>query len=136
MEGPALSTVPGPPLSASVRDVPPTGPGLVRSLRDAWEKTVGTYAMDKRGTEALFERLVRVGLVSREEAHKLLKEAQGRIEHNRRELEQRIEDGVRGWSDRLGRRRRRDEAQAHAELRVLAQDLDGLERRLDELEQR
>ena len=46
--------------------------GLGRRLREAWHKTVGTWATDEKGTASLVTRLVEFRTLSTEEARRVL----------------------------------------------------------------
>jgi hypothetical protein len=56
---------------------------LPKRLREAWHKTVGTYATEEQGTQSLLQRLVDFGHLSAEEAKKVLAEAQKRSKRTR-----------------------------------------------------
>ncbi|OGQ18694.1 MAG: hypothetical protein A2138_09495 [Deltaproteobacteria bacterium RBG_16_71_12] len=102
-----------------------TGEPLSRRLRDAWMKTVGAYATDEKGTQGLLQRLVEFGALSAEEAKKVLGEARGKIDHNKTELDLRVDESIKGALDRIGEFR---------EARRLEERIGELEARLKELE--
>jgi len=79
-----------------------TGEPLSRRLRDAWMKTVGAYATDEKGTQGLLQRLVEFGALSAEEAKKVLGEARGKIDHNKTELDLRVDESIKGALDLQG----------------------------------
>ena len=67
---------------------------LPRRLREAWLRTVGTWATDDKGTASLLSRLVDFGTLSTEEAKRVLLDARKRIDENKRELDRRVDDSV------------------------------------------
>lgn len=102
------------------------GEPLSRRLRDAWMKTVGAYATDEKGTQGLLQRLVEFGALSAEEAKKVLGEARGKIDHNRMELDARVDESIKKAVERFGEFR---------EAKRLEERIAELEARLRELEQ-
>jgi len=77
---------------------PPAAPAtdghLGRRLREAWHKTVGTWATDDRGTAGLVQRLVAFGTLSSEEARRVLSDARKRADDNKAELDRRVDDSL------------------------------------------
>lgn len=71
-----------------------TDPHLGRRLREAWHKTVGTWATDEKGTASLVSRLVGFGTLSSEEAKKVLADAKKRVEENKAELDRRVDESL------------------------------------------
>jgi polyhydroxyalkanoate synthesis regulator phasin len=69
-------------------------PHLGRRLREAWHKTVGTWATDEKGTASLVSRLVGFGHLSSEEAKKVLADAKKRVEENKAELDRRVDESL------------------------------------------
>jgi len=76
--------------AASVEDKENLG----RRLREAWHKTVGTWATDEKGTASLVGRLVEFRTLSTEEAKRVLTDAKKRVDENRAELDRRVDDTV------------------------------------------
>ncbi len=68
--------------------------GLGRRLREAWHKTVGTWATDEKGTASLVTRLVEFRTLSTEEARRVLADAKKRVDENRAELDRRVDDSL------------------------------------------
>ncbi len=68
--------------------------GLGRRLREAWHKTVGTWATDEKGTASLVGRLVEFRTLSTEEAKRVLTDAKNRVDENRAELDRRVDDSL------------------------------------------
>lgn len=68
--------------------------GLGRRLREAWHKTVGTWATDEKGTASLVGRLVEFRTLSAEEARRVLTDAKKRVDENRAELDRRVDDSL------------------------------------------
>mgnify|MGYP001594032709 CR=1 FL=1 len=98
---------------------------LSRRLREAWMKTVGAYATDEKGTQGLLQRLVEFGALSAEEAKKVLTDARGKIDHNRAELDLRVDESIKKAVERFGEFR---------EAKRLEDRIAELETRLRELE--
>lgn len=98
---------------------------LSRRLRDAWMKTVGAYATEEKGTQSLLQRLVEFGALSAEEAKKVLTDARGKIDHNKVELDRRVDESIKGALERFGELR---------EARKLEERIAELEARLQDLE--
>ena len=92
---------------------------LPARLREAWQRTVGAYATDDRGTAGLLARLVEFGALTAEESRQALQEAQKRIDANRRELDTRVDDAVRRFTDSRGLRAL-DQRLAAMEARIAA----------------
>jgi polyhydroxyalkanoate synthesis regulator phasin len=67
---------------------------LGRRLREAWHKTVGTWATDEKGTQSLVSRLVGFGTLSSDEAKRVLADAKKRVEENKAELDRRVDDSL------------------------------------------
>ncbi len=65
---------------------------LGRRLREAWHKTVGTWATDEKSTASLVARLVEFRTLSTEEARRVLADAKKRVAENRAELDRRVDD--------------------------------------------
>lgn len=99
---------------------------LSRRLREAWMKTVGTYATDEKGTQSLLQRLVDFGALSAEEAKKVLGEARHKIDTNRSELDARVDESIKRAFERFSEFR---------EAKRLEERIAELEARLRELEQ-
>jgi polyhydroxyalkanoate synthesis regulator phasin len=99
---------------------------LSRRLREAWMKTVGNYATDEKGTQGLLQRLVEFGALSAEEAKKVLTDARHKIDHNRSELDARVDESIKRALERFGEFR---------EAKRLEERIAELEARLRELEQ-
>jgi polyhydroxyalkanoate synthesis regulator phasin len=70
-------------------------------IKDAWRDTVGAYATDEGETRNLVKRLVEFGTLSAEEARQLLSEATERVEKNRRELDNQVEESIKRAASRL-----------------------------------
>ena len=98
---------------------------LSRRLREAWMKTVGAYATDEKGTQGLLQRLVEFGALSAEEAKRVLVDARGKIDHNRTELDSRVDESIKKAVERFGEFR---------EAKRLEERIAELEARLRELE--
>jgi len=101
----------------------------MRRIRDAWRDTVGNYATDEGETKTLFERLVHFGAISREEATRLMSDTRARIEQNRDELDERVEQSIKSALKALT-------IPSSEEVARLNQSLDRLEARLIELEEK
>jgi polyhydroxyalkanoate synthesis regulator phasin len=102
---------------------------LPKRLREAWMKTVGTYATDEKGTASLLQRLVDFGQISADEAKKVLAEARTKIEENKRELDKRVDESINESIKRtVGR------FSEGKELKVIEDRVAELEARLKELE--
>jgi polyhydroxyalkanoate synthesis regulator phasin len=101
-----------------------TDEGLPKRLREAWHKTVGNFATDEKGTASLLNRLVGFGHLSAEEAKRVLAEARTKIEQNKKELDQRVDESVKKVTDRFG----------DGEVKKLEERIASLEARLHELE--
>ncbi len=65
---------------------------LGRRLREAWHKTVGTWATDEKSTASLVGRLVEFRTLSTEEARRVLADAKKRVVENRAEIDRRVDD--------------------------------------------
>jgi polyhydroxyalkanoate synthesis regulator phasin len=65
---------------------------LGRRLREAWHKTVGTWATDEKSTASLVGRLVEFRTLSTEEGRRVLADAKKRVAENRAELDRRVDD--------------------------------------------
>lgn len=102
----------------------PADAGIPARLREAWHKTVGTFATDDKGTQGLLDRLVSFKQLSAEEARRVMQEARARIEQNRKELDRRVDDSVKKVTDRF----------ADPEVKVLEERIAFLEGRIKELE--
>lgn len=97
-------------------------------VQSAWRQTVGTYATDEGETRNLFGRLVDFGNITGEEAKKLLNETQGRIEQNRKELEDRVDASLKRAVPRLS-------VPSADEIDDLNRKVDDIEKRIAALEQ-
>jgi polyhydroxyalkanoate synthesis regulator phasin len=86
-ENPVTSTSTPPPPAA-------TDPHLGRRLREAWHKTVGTWATDEKTTASLVKKLTDFGTLSSEEAKKVLADAKKRVEENKTELDRRVDESL------------------------------------------
>lgn len=73
---------------------PTPDPHLGHRLREAWHKTVGTWATDEKPTAGLVSRLVGFGHLSSEEAKKVLADAKKRVEENKAELDRRVDESL------------------------------------------
>lgn len=73
--------------------------GLARRLREAWMKTVGTFATDDSGTQSLLQRLVDFGQLSADEAKKVLADARQKIDANKAELDRRVDDSIKRFTE-------------------------------------
>jgi polyhydroxyalkanoate synthesis regulator phasin len=104
---------------------PPPDTSLPKRLRDAWHKTVGTFATDEKGTASLLQRLVDFGALSAEEAKKVLNEARGKIEDNKSELDKRVDESIKKAVERVTER---------SEVKKLEERIAELEGRLKALE--
>lgn len=102
-----------------------TAEPLSRRLREAWMKTVGAYATDEKGTQTLLHRLVEFGALSAEEAKKVLADARGKIDTNRTELDERVDESIKRAFERFSEFR---------EAKRLEERIAELEARLKELE--
>ena len=122
---PASTAGAHPPGGSHQASTPEAGPqehsSLPARLREAWQRTVGAYATDDRGTAGLLARLVDFGALSAEESRHALQEAQKRIEANRRELDARVDEAVHRFTDSRG-------------LRALDQRISRLESRIAAIE--
>ena len=105
----------------------PQDDALPKRLREAWHKTVGTFATDEKGTASLLDRLVGFGHLSAEEAKRVLLEARTKIEQNKKELDQRVDESVRKVTERFSK--------DDGEVKLLEERIAQLEARLKELEQ-
>ncbi len=104
---------------------PPVDANLAKRLREAWMKTVGTYATDDNGTQSLLQRLVDFGHLSADEAKKVLADARRKIEANKAELDRRVDESIKRFT--LGKEARRLE-QRIAELEDKLTALEGAQR--------
>jgi polyhydroxyalkanoate synthesis regulator phasin len=95
-------------------------------LREAWMKTVGTFATDESGTQSLLQRLVDFGHLSAEEAKKVLADARARIEENKGELDKRVDESMKKVTERF--------SSDAKEAKRLEERIAELEARLKELE--
>lgn len=91
-------------------------------LQSAWRDTVGNYATDEGATRNLFHRLADFGNITGEEARRLITDTQGRIEQNKKELEQRVEESLKRATSHL--------------TPPSADEIDELERKVAEIESR
>ena len=103
--------------------------GFVERIKDAWRDTVGTYATSEAETKNLFGRLVDFGTLSKDEAMKILSEVGGRIEENRKELDKRVDESIHRATTLFA-------IPSPADVKALEAQVDTLERRIAELEQR
>lgn len=94
---------------------------LPKRMREAWMKTVGTFATDDNGTQSLLQRLVDFGQLSAEEAKKVLAEARTKIDANKAELDRRVDESIKRFTD-------------GKEARKLEERIAELEQKLTELE--
>jgi polyhydroxyalkanoate synthesis regulator phasin len=101
---------------------------LAKRFQNVWHKTVGNYATDEKGTQSLLQRLVDFGQLSAEEAKKVLVEAQKKIDDNKRELDRRVDESIKGAVERL------TEGSSAREVKKLEERLSDLEKKLAELE--
>jgi polyhydroxyalkanoate synthesis regulator phasin len=83
-----------PPAVLPSPDAPAANEQLGRRLREAWHKTVGTWATDDKGTAGLVSRLVAFGTLSTEEARRVLADAKKRADDNKAELDRRVDDSL------------------------------------------
>ena len=118
---------------SDVKDPPLADAGLPSRLREAWHKTVGTYATDDKGTASLLERLVSFRQLSADEAKRVLQEARTRIEQNKKELDARVDESMKKLTDKLpfGDHDAKGEAR---EVKQLEERIAFLEARISELE--
>jgi polyhydroxyalkanoate synthesis regulator phasin len=124
-------TDPTPPASSSAS--PPGGfPGpspdehLGARLREAWHRTVGTWATDEKGTAGLVARLVEFGTLSSEEARRVVADAKKRAEVNKSELDRRVDESLQRAASFFTREQK--------ELKKLEDRLASLEERLKALD--
>lgn len=103
---------------------PPDDAKLHMRLREAWHKTVGTFATDDKGTQGLLDRLVGFKQLSAEEARRVLQDARARIEQNKKELDRRVDESVKKVTDRF----------TDPEVKALEERIAFLEGRIKELE--
>jgi polyhydroxyalkanoate synthesis regulator phasin len=85
---PAPADRPAPDRSAPADDA------LGSRLREAWHKTVGTWATDDKSTAGLVSRLVSFGTLSSEEARRVLADARKRTDANKAELDRRVDESL------------------------------------------
>jgi polyhydroxyalkanoate synthesis regulator phasin len=78
---------------------------LPKRLREAWMKTVGAFATDDNGTQSLLQRLVDFGQLSAEEAKRALADARQKIDANKAELDRRVDDSIKRFSEGRDARR-------------------------------
>jgi polyhydroxyalkanoate synthesis regulator phasin len=64
------------------------------TLRDVWQRTVGAWATEDGHASTLLAKLVDWKALTADEAKRSLSEARRRIELNRQELDQRVEESV------------------------------------------
>ncbi len=103
-----------------------TDESLGRRLREAWHRTVGTWATDEKGTASLVSRLVGFGTLSSDEAKRVLADAKKRVEENKSELDRRVDDSLQKASALFGGEQR--------EVKKLEERLTELEARLKALD--
>ncbi len=105
---------------------PATDEHLGRRLREAWHKTVGTWATDDKGTAGLVQRLVAFGTLSSEEARRVLADAKKRADDNKAELDRRVDDSLQRAASFFTREQK--------EMKKLEDRLASLEERLKALD--
>lgn len=99
-------------------------------LREAWHKTVGTWATDEKGTASLVSRLVGFGTLSGDEAKRVLADAKKRVEENKAELDRRVDESLQKATALFGS----DEKREQREVKKLEQRIAELEARLQALQ--
>lgn len=82
------------PAASPSSDAPAAHEQRGHRLREAWHKTVGTWATDDKGTAGLVQRLVAFGTLSSEEARRVLAEAKKRADENKAELDRRVDESL------------------------------------------
>lgn len=100
---------------------------FLQRVQSAWQKTVGNYATDVEHSRNVFQRLVDFGNITGEEAKRLIADTHDRVEHNRRELEQRVEESLKKATARLT-------VPTVADVRDLGSKVDDIEGRIAALE--
>lgn len=95
-------------------------------LQEAWQSTLGKFATAEEGSRDLIHRLVEWGKLTGEEGRTLLTDWRRSIEHNRRELERRVEKTVHRSVARFALPSQQD-------LQDLIQQVDDLEKRVSNL---
>jgi polyhydroxyalkanoate synthesis regulator phasin len=102
---------------------------LGHRLREAWHKTVGTWATDDKSTTGLVTRLVSFGTLSTEEARRVLADARKRAETNKAELDKRVDDSLGRAASFFTREQKEmkklEDRVAHLEARLRALATDG-----------
>lgn len=88
------SVTPAPSSASSASSKAATDENFGRRLREAWHKTVGTWATDEKGTASLVTRLVGFGSLSTDEAKRVLADAKKRVEENKAELDRRVDESL------------------------------------------
>lgn len=83
-----------PDIAAPERKAPVNREHLGVRLREAWHKTVGTWATDEKGTTSLVRRLVEFRTLSAEEAKRVLADAKKRVDENRAEVDRRVDESL------------------------------------------
>jgi polyhydroxyalkanoate synthesis regulator phasin len=119
-----------------MNDNPPSSPhpsadadvdeNLGRRLREAWHKTVGTWATDDKSTAGLVQRLVAFRTLSTDEARRVLTDAKKRADDNKAELDRRVDESLQRAASFLLREQR--------ELKKLDERVMQLEARLRRLD--
>lgn len=102
--------------------------GFLGRVQSAWHQTVGEYATEEAHARNLFQRLVEFGNITGEEAKKLLADTNGRIEENRNELENRVEESFKRATARWT-------VPSPDEVEDLEKKIESLEQRIQSLEQ-
>jgi|GEM_PF-1094390 len=112
---------------AADSDAQETRDSFLGRVGSAWRDTVGAYATDEGETENLFKRLVSFGTLTTEEAKSLFVSVKDKIEDNRRELDDRIEDSIRRTVELFS-------IPSPADLSEASARLDAINKRLEQLE--
>jgi polyhydroxyalkanoate synthesis regulator phasin len=108
-------------------DVDDDREGFVGRIQHAWQQTIGNYATDDGETKNLFSRLADFGALSRDEAVGLLDDVKARIEENRRELDERVEESIKRATSRMT-------IPSPGEIEALQARVDELESQVSKLE--
>ncbi|MCP4500915.1 MAG: hypothetical protein GY822_13220 [Deltaproteobacteria bacterium] len=102
--------------------------GFLVRVRHAWRDTVGAYATDEGETENLFKRLVSFGTLTTEEAKRMISLSKDKIEANRKELDERVDESIRRTTARFSIPSQADLSRVAIKLKAVSDRIDALEK--------
>ncbi|MBN2362341.1 MAG: hypothetical protein JXR83_23005 [Deltaproteobacteria bacterium] len=103
--------------------------GTKARLQEAWQSTLGRFAIAEDGSRNLVQRLVEWGKLTSDEGKALLLDWRQAIENNRRSLERRVDETVHSSLARF-------KLPSRVELDAMAAQVSRIERRVRALRQR